>query len=386
MNQIDSIPSGPVPDRCAQLESPDSQDDLSSLKGPKPDSLCTSKCQENLASVSCKQLEATDVTYGVLLSSTLPWQRALFCWHECQDYGKSNIVTCNATISACEKVGCWQEALGLLKDALGMKGLGTNTISFNATISACEKASLWQLAIVLLKDMKLQKIKPSSVSVNAVISACGNAAEWQLAASCFLAAYHGDFGTGLIDVVSCNGLLSACAKASEWQKALDWLASPLAISLELDVITCNTALNACGGGNWKQALVVLEHFSLQQVECNIISYNAIISACEKASAWQQAFYLLHETKIQQLEPNVITYNAALRSGQSSSQWQQVIHLQEMLDSCGVDSTVATGVAMLDTCDIHGGHGAGMRSTHVLEWIDDLAVDAIRDKRPSKMLS
>ncbi len=335
--------------------------------------------EENLASVSCKQLEATDVTYGVVLS-TQPWQRALFCWHECQHYGKSNIVACNATISACEKVGCWQEALGLLKDAKkGMKGLGSNTISFNATISACEKASLWQLAIFLLKDMKLQKIQPSSVSVNAVISACGNAAEWQLAASCFLAAYHGDFGTtGLIDVVSCNGLLSACAKASEWQNALDWLASPLAISLELDVITCNTALNACNGGNWRQALVVLEHFSLQQVECNIISYNAIISACEKASAWQQAFYFLHATKIQQLEPNVITYNAALRSGQSSSQWQQVIHLQELLDSCGVDSTVATGVAMLDT-DIH----RAVRSTHVLEWIDDLAVDAIRDKRPFK---
>ena len=44
---------------------------------------------------------------------------------------------------------------------------------------------------------------------------------------------------------------------------------------------------------------------------NVFSYNAAISACEKAQQWQQALGLLEVMQEADFVLNVITYNAAL---------------------------------------------------------------------------
>ena len=49
-----------------------------------------------------------------------------------------NIISYNATISACEKGGEWEKALQLFKET-NHNGIDPNIISYNATISAREK-------------------------------------------------------------------------------------------------------------------------------------------------------------------------------------------------------------------------------------------------------
>ena len=58
-----------------------------------------------------------------------------------------SVITYNAAISACEGVGLWQHALGLL---LGMR---LDRVTYNAAISACEQGHRWRHALALLTHM-----------------------------------------------------------------------------------------------------------------------------------------------------------------------------------------------------------------------------------------
>lgn len=46
-------------------------------------------------------------------------------------------------------------------------------------------------------------------------------------------------------------------------------------------------------------------------ERSVITYSALISACEKAGQWQMALNLFSEMLKEKCEPNVITYNSLI---------------------------------------------------------------------------
>ena len=53
--------------------------------------------------------------------------------------------------------------------------------------------------------------------------------------------------------------------------------------VEADTITYNAAISACEkAGQWVRALQLLDGMANSRTEANTITYNAAISACEKA--------------------------------------------------------------------------------------------------------
>ena len=68
-------------------------------------------------------------------------------FEERQPHGlQANVITHNATISACEKGRQWERAVGLSEE-MQSHGLQANVITYNATISACEKGRQWWRAL-----------------------------------------------------------------------------------------------------------------------------------------------------------------------------------------------------------------------------------------------
>jgi pentatricopeptide repeat domain-containing protein 1 len=58
--------------------------------------------------------------------------------------------------------------------------------------------------------------------------------------------------------------------------------------LEPDNITYSSAISACEkGGQWQQALALLDQMPEKGVTANVITCNAAISACEKGGKWRQ---------------------------------------------------------------------------------------------------
>ena len=82
-----------------------------------------------------------------------------------------DVITCNATISACEKAGHWQLSTHLLALMPDLE-VSPDVISYSAAISSCEKRGKWQLALQLFNDMPRADLRPNIVSYDATLSAC----------------------------------------------------------------------------------------------------------------------------------------------------------------------------------------------------------------------
>ena len=115
----------------------------------------------------------------------------------------------------------------------------------------------------------------------------------------------------------CSSLIQSEAKCADTQVIINhlimavWECSAL-VSRELQAFTYNTAISACSkscslrfnhkdakmqslawlwlfwGGRWVEALAVFAHMSACGVEPSVISFSAMMTACEKAARWQEA--------------------------------------------------------------------------------------------------
>jgi len=68
----------------------------------------------------------------------------------------------------------------------------------------------------------------------------------------------------------------------------------------------------------------------RQLQGNIITYSAAISACGRGQEWQHALRLLAQLWDWHLEANVITYNAGITACEKGSQWHIALKLMEEL--------------------------------------------------------
>ena len=93
----------------------------------------------------------------------------------------------------------------------------------------------------------------------------------------------------------------------------------------------NQAITECRSRSaWQRAISVL-HDTKPSVRPTIITYNAVISACEKAAQWLPIPHLLEDAKLQNLRPSVVTYNTIISATRTSGRWELVLgFMQEML--------------------------------------------------------
>ena len=65
------------------------------------------------------------------------------------------------------------------------------------------------------------------------------------------------------------------------------------------------------GGQSQEALKLFKAMGMTKVQPDVISCNAVISACEKGGQWQQALKLFEAMPSAKVQPTVITCNAAI---------------------------------------------------------------------------
>ena len=70
---------------------------------------------------------------------------------------------------------------------------------------------------------------------------------------------------------------------------------------------------------WKHALQFFQRMQQQSMVPNIITYSALISACEKGKQPERALELFEAMKQQGVVPDVITYNALISACEKGEQ-------------------------------------------------------------------
>ena len=81
----------------------------------------------------------------------------------------------------------------------------------------------------------------------------------------------------------------------------------------------------------------------------MITYNAAISACEKAKQCDKAMELLEEMRQKGMEPDVITYSEAISACEKAKQAERASELFEEMKQKGLEADVVTDSAAMSAC-------------------------------------
>eukprot|EP00913_Durusdinium_trenchii_P003873 g3583.t1 len=127
------------------------------------------------------------------------------------------VVTCSASIKACEEGGLWLEALHSLGELAGYRCVG-NVFTYSAAISACEKSSAWPAASGLFQQMASCRVRPNVVSYGAAAAL-------------------------RINTVVFSAVIAACARASQRNLVLAMSSEMVTAGVAMDAETCSAIVS-----------------------------------------------------------------------------------------------------------------------------------------------
>ncbi|CAJ1333790.1 unnamed protein product [Effrenium voratum] len=264
------------------------------------------------------------------------WQRALMLLHQLPaKRTEVDVITYNCTLGVCD----WQRSLHLLQD-LEQQRLQRSVVSFSAAITACERGDQWQRALLLFGRLE-RELTGNAVAYSAAIRACEKGKQWQQALVLLqrLGARS--------DAVAFNCALNALAQVALWQRALVLLErmGPLA-----DLFSYSSAMTACDlREEWQVTVALLAELRRKSMQGNVVIYNAVISAFEKGGRWQEAVALLSQLERSKMETTVVSYGAAISACDKQTRWQQGLDLLERLARKRLAGNVVTFTAAISGC-------------------------------------
>ena len=246
----------------------------------------------------------------------------------------------NVMIGNAKSVGTWNLAVALLAQMF-QDSLLPSSIIAGTVMSACQEANEWSCALQLLTQMPQLQMQPDLICFNIAISCCESPGTWRIA----LISLQEILSRSLqVSSVSFNSAITACGKAGQWQAALKLLWQMPSSSLMPDVISYNAAVAACTQ-QWQVALQLLWQMlpndvapvtdrglkpvrrifgalSTPVVTPDIITYNAVVSACEKGGQWLVALSIFKRMLDMgpALQPNRVTYQGLLSACERESAW------------------------------------------------------------------
>lgn len=204
----------------------------------------------------------------------------------------------------------WQEALGSFKQRLEDGGAASSAIS-------CGRAMQWQVAMHLaLQMLEATELSSSSVVANAAISACEKASRWPMA---LRALQEVRWTTLRLNVISYNSVIGW---EKGWQRSLSFFEELSRWQIDPDIISYNSLITSCekSRSQWERAFHLWDEIRLVNLRANIISSNGLLSCFEKCSQWSWATEVLGRSQSASLQPNVISCNACLSSLEKGSEW------------------------------------------------------------------
>jgi pentatricopeptide repeat domain-containing protein 1 len=228
-------------------------------------------------------------------------QKALEVYHEMLREGCTpNVVTYNTLIDVYGKTGQWGEALRVI-DTMNASNTKPVTRTYNTLMIACNTSGQWQEALNVYNDMVRRGHQPNTTTYNALVSAYSKAGRLEKVAD-YIRLLRA-CGTQLIDVQIAVG--SYYGRGAEFHH-LRVAGCPCVFSKRM--LPCSSA---CCLLLYCQVMEVYQDMMRTGCERSVITYSALISACEKAGQWQLAVNLFGEMLREGCTPNVITYNSLI---------------------------------------------------------------------------
>ncbi|CAE7202266.1 unnamed protein product [Symbiodinium microadriaticum] len=233
----------------------------------------------------------------------------------------------NAALAACRQVGGgaaldalaraaeWQRALVLWLALPGLRAI-PDQVARNSLLAAFTEAAQWRYGLALLETGE----DLDSYGRSAAAGCFAAAALWREAMAIALQGVGGP-------VQVLNAALTGCARAAKWQLCLQLVQSAMSACGTPDVATFGIAISALERGRvfWGRALSLLAESQRGSLNRTSV-YNTTISAVGAASRWRMSLHLLQSMRDHAQEPDTSSFNASLSACERAWQWEQCLQV------------------------------------------------------------
>lgn len=120
--------------------------------------------------------------------------------------------------------------------------------------------------------------------------------------------------------------------------------------LEADLIVYNAVMSACSRASaWKPALALLESLDMESLQSDLITYSVCISACSKADEWRNALQLLEGLEDTDQQADLWIYSAAINACGRGEQWQQSVALLSKMQQDQLEADIIAYSTVISSC-------------------------------------
>eukprot|EP00438_Fugacium_kawagutii_P006596 Skav212975 [mRNA] locus=scaffold423:54590:55945:- [translate_table: standard] len=214
-----------------------------------------------------------------------------------------------------------------LLETIKVRALQPSIVTFGSAISALQPGAEWE-------PWELQKRKPLS-------------RPWQMALELFDQLRQ----TGLeANVFVCSSVLP---KTADWRGSVALFRDMKLLSVSANLVTFGALISACERHEqWVQVLELKDHLVQRNLENNLHTLCTAMSACEKG--WEISLSLLGELRQTRLKPNAFACSAVVRAcAGAPNGWVRALHFFFELEQSKVQvNAVALGTA-LAACELAG---------------------------------
>lgn len=278
------------------------------------------------------------------------------------------------------RAGMVEEAVNVKKGCF-QNGYYLNRYSYNAYLNACAKSYRIDDAFGTLREMAEVNVPPDVVSFNVLISCCVRSGDVDVALN--ILARMRDWGI-CPDIYSYNSVVNGLRRNRMLDEAFELVAQmerdaggeetngikgivEIDGGVSPDLVTYNTLLSglACLEiPDFERAMRVKKHMEKRGIQCNEVSYNALMATATKAEYVNQAFEIYEEMLEMSIKPNCECFTTLITLCGRARLVDRAFEVHTHMIASGIKANVITYNALLTACR-HDDEGAGDRAMEVL---------------------
>lgn len=263
----------------------------------------------------------------------------------------------------------WDEALRLSSEAYAA-GARPSLISVSSLMKWFQKGEQWKLAVAASE--RAQKIKVDPIFCSILSDVYGKAGLW---AQSLLVLFEQRNEGVEVEVFSCGVAIAASTKAVKWREA-----SALLSALHVLVVRCGTkvANAAMGAASWERMTTFLADLRSREVQLDCVALNSVLSSCDKSSKWPYILHILSLSLTSQAAigtfPDEYSYNAVISADQRAAQWQLTLQVLRHFPQLRmeVDTFGITGALQAVAVAVQWRHGLDLLQAKCLEGVGGTA--------------
>ncbi|CAM9221077.1 unnamed protein product [Ectocarpus fasciculatus] len=245
--------------------------------------------------------------------------------------------------------GSWEEALAHVAEARS-SGLKLDGRVHTAAIHAALVGGKARPVLATIAGMRADGFVPNISLYNKAISLCGRQGAWEDAVFLLRDAQRVSSPGQRrgVDVVTFSAAVAACRDGGEWRQALALMEEMQAAGIKPDQIAYGTAVSACAmAGQWQKAVALLADMRRSKLRPDVVAYSSAIKACGGEGRWEEALGLLKEMQESGVRPNLITYTGAMEACGRAGRWNNALGLLAEVRDRGLRPDTFTLNAVMD---------------------------------------